>query len=215
MADLPIPFSAPMVRALLREVRKPGTGKTQTRRLINPQPFADGYFEGKVDCTSVPAQASNLSPFFRFGAAAVGGGAVRTETWEPRYHVGDRLYVREAIEKWESSGVAYVRFLADDRATFHHWPEAWRRRFAPPMHMPKKFSRLTLVVTEVRVEPLQEITWQDAKAEGIEGGYHQSEFATLWDSLNADRAPWASNPWVAAYSFTVHHGNIDSVGAAA
>jgi hypothetical protein len=215
MADLPIPFSAPMVRALLREVRNPGTGKTQTRRLINPQPFGDGYYDGEIDCTHVPAQASNLSAFFRFGATAVGGGAVRTETWEPRYVAGDRLYVREAIERWESSGVAYVRFLADDRATFHHWPEAWRRRFAPPMHMPKKFSRLTLIVTEVRVERLQAITWQDAKAEGIEGGYHQSEFAMLWDSINADRAPWASNPWVAAYSFTVHPGNIDSVGAAA
>ncbi|NKW10244.1 hypothetical protein HGG76_14970 [Ochrobactrum tritici] len=77
MADLPILFSAPMVRAILREIENPGTGKTQTRRIIKPQPTASG-------------------------TVTLGDRVIEAAEWQIRegkflrINEGDRLYVREA-----------------------------------------------------------------------------------------------------------------------
>jgi len=237
MADLPIIFSAPMVRAILREIEQPGTGKTQTRRVINPQPFADGYYDGEVDCTPVPAQASNLAAFFRFGARAVGGDAVRTETWEPRYAIGDRLYVREHWRAWSQydhksprdipAGVD-VQYVADDPLS------PWDSRFRQAMHMPRWASRLMLIVTDVRVQQLLDISEEDARAEGFAdgplgdpipetdigggwtlsspGGYASAagHFQVYWSKLHPDWDGFSSL-WVAAYTFRPILGNIDQV----
>ena len=95
-------------------------------------------------------------------------------------------------------------------------PPRWR----PSIHMPRSASRLTLTVTEVRVQRLQDISEEDARAEGIEGeflpwpqGYwtYRPYFAELWNSLHGPDA-WDANPWVVALSFTVQHGNIDQIG---
>jgi hypothetical protein len=75
--------------------------------------------------------------------------------------------------------------------------------------MPRWASRITLEITDVRVQRLQEISEEDAEAEGV---YSWSEmgpldicarplFASLWDSLNGKRAPWASNPFIWALTF--------------
>lgn len=105
----------------------------------------------------------------------------------------------------------------------------------PSIHMPREFSRLTLAVTEVRVQRLQDITEADAWAEGCKPGelndrgepFPAEEFdphgsrgwdcardwyADLWEKLHGEGA-WDANPWVAAYSFTVQLGNIDQVAA--
>lgn len=168
MTARPILFSAPMILALL------AGRKTQTRRLVNPQPFADGYYEGEVDCTFVPAPASNLQAYARFGAAAVGGGAIRTETFTPRIQPGDTLWVREA---WRA-GKGYDAYPPREMS---RWPVHYEAdgqpdadddmgmngRLRASMHMPRWASRLTLPVSEVRVERLQDITDADAIAEGI------------------------------------------------
>lgn len=203
MTDRPILFSGPMIRALL-EGRK-----TQTRRILKPQPPADMGLVG-VYAPALTAVFGYVTPDADFKVPL-------------RYMPGDRLWVREAwkpIPKSRPGGyfVPGSPFYGLD--TFYRadgncplWANGpWK----PSIFMPRSASRLTLIVTDVRVQRLQEITWQDAKAEGVSGGYHQSEFASLWDGLNASRGfGWDANPWVVALTFNVIRQNIDAMGEAA
>jgi hypothetical protein len=230
MADKPIPFTGPMVRAIL-EGRK-----TLTRRLLEPQPFEDGYFEGNVECTFVPSPASNQDAYVRCSVAAVGGGAFRTETCGLRYAVGDRLWVREA---WRSEARfdplpprdvprgALVSFEADYSSEPN---DGCRGRYRHGRFMPRWASRITLTVTSVRVERLQDISEEDAKAEGMVQNYNPDDeshgawtggvdflygwnatgaFRRTWELINGPAA-WEANQWVAAYSFVADHRNIDA-----
>ncbi len=101
--------------------------------------------------------------------------------------------------------------------------------------MPRWASRLTLTVTDVRVERLQDISESDAIAEGadiaeghrsqitggpmikIGAGTYMSPIAwyhRLWNEING-AGSWEANPWIVAYTFTVHHGNIDQIAQVA
>ena len=104
-----------------------------------------------------------------------------------------------------------VDYAADDidRAGMRQW--GWELR--PSIFMPRWASRITLEITEVRVQRVQEIGDEDAQAEGCAMGYdgpysfHQGfnfrgGFMALWDSINAKRGfGWDANPWVWAISF--------------
>jgi hypothetical protein len=127
----------------------------------------------------------------------------------PYGDVGDRLWVRET---WaEVNGGAFYK--ADEP-----WPEAYgpEPKWKPSIHMPRWASRITLEVTDVRVERVQFISEPDAKAEGccrfggrgapqtvgMEGGTARDMFRKLWDSINAARGfGWATNPWVWCLTF--------------
>jgi hypothetical protein len=199
MADRPILFSAPMVRALLA-----GT-KTQTRRVVKPQP-----------------DIVRLEPI----TAEITSGFVAKKTPEDERHgrlgkiircphglPGDRLWVREA---W-SGDKHRVDYRADGESRHDRMVGGWR----PSIHMPRWASRITLEVTGVRVERLQDISEADAKAEGVKPRevrqfwlygasaekraqpYRQAAvdpYRELWESING-AGSWNANPWVWVVEF--------------
>jgi len=214
MTDRPIIFSAPMVRALL------DGRKTQTRRVL-------GKTGGDVNIFSPKVKWSDsyvLDP--------------GNKDWRAKYTPyasGDRLYVREAHAMVPSTayrmseGVTQAVNPKDrDRACIYR--EGWDRstgglRWRPSIHMPRWASRLTLIITDVRVQRLQAISEADAIAEGIKPhgdfftGYGKAadqwmgpldSFASLWISLHGYEG-WDENPWVVALTFDVVRQNIDQM----
>lgn len=216
MADRPIIFSGPMVQALL------AGRKSQTRRVLNPQPFPVGgpFYR--------PFEKTDPCLWYSISAA----GTVANIQKVP-YTTGDRLYVREAFSydslDEDRDGKRPIWFWADGNPDWGNWT-----RPKPSIHMPRWASRLTLTVTEVRVQRLQEISETDAWAEGCKAGtiddngdpfpaeepHHKGGwvgwdnardwYADLWESLHGPDA-WDENPWVVAITFTTERRNIDAI----
>lgn len=226
MNDLPVIFSAPMVRALL------DGRKTMTRRLAWGKPMPGLYESSGGPLTPIP----------------------RPSPWQ-KVKPGDRLWVRENFSPCNGSDDrnpkikdASYAVLADGAQVFRdgrqvagldeYAPGAldnivWR----PSIHMPRWASRLTLTVTATKIERLQEMSAPDAIAEGIEmesadppfyyvpGIWPHSitavgieepgriphavrSFAKLWTHLHGAES-WDANPEVVALTFTVAKQNID------
>jgi hypothetical protein len=206
--ERPIIFSAEMVRAILNG------RKTQTRRVVKPQPMwiaSSGRW-----CWPIPKGAR------RPGCSETCVTASRE--WHeylppgccPYGDPGDRLWVREAWalkdcgsrvsvapEAWpEGFPVHRLLYVATDPAP-HSSGYWWNKR--SPIHMPRWASRITLEVTGVCVERLQEITDADAEAEGVEpltgyGEAHLAGFVDLWEEIHGPGA-WERNDWVWVISF--------------
>lgn len=245
MADLPIPFSPPMVRSLLREIEQSGTGKTQTRR-TNGVPVIE---RTPVETWHIHVPAGGVF------APTVDSAARLAAEFLP-IQPGDRLWCREGhfqFGHWEvadgkrtKGGRETWQFVSDTdevlldppsefrRGRHHHDPgtPAWHKRLGRFMF--RKHSRLTLYVTDVRVERLQDISEEDARAEGAYVGKASGRvaddhmtmavagiwfstarawYADLWDRINGPGA-WDANPWVAAYTFVPVLGNITTLPAA-
>ncbi len=185
----PILFSALMVREILA-----GT-KTQTRRIVKP---------GNLGPGGLPVR----QPTPDWNAAHYGGGmwsdGLDFAAFCPYGQPGDRLWVRET---WAPGG----RYAATDSR-----PGAVPR-WRPSIHMPRAASRITLEITGVRVERLQDISEADALAEGI-GRYDNGTFGLdapaacmgpsaavaymrLWDHINGPGS-WDANPWVWVVEFS-------------
>ncbi len=166
--ERPIIFGSEMVKAIL-EGRK-----TQTRRVVKPQPSAGVRF----------------SPFVP-GQVEDGHGA---EMRCP--YAVDRLWVRETWGYWGSIQTPeWVIYREDgDKAGM---------RWMSPIFMPRWASRITLEVVSVRVERLQEISDSDARAEGVLCDLNcRRPFVNLWDFINAERGyGWDANPWVWVIDF--------------
>lgn len=214
MTDRPILFSGPMIRALL-EGRK-----TQTRRVIKPQPRLTPHHEPvRVEKRGERGwvwMVHTDRPTYQFA----------TGDWKAPYAVGDRLWVREGFFGGHP-GCANITYRADQIHAMVAVP--WK----PSIFMPRAKSRLTLIVTDVRVQRLREISEADAVAEGCfkgkatgrvfenlasmhlggdEWASARNWYADLWDSLNAKRGyGWEQNPWVVALTFEVIKKNIDQI----
>jgi hypothetical protein len=209
MKERPILFSGPMVRAI-REGRK-----TQTRRVMKPQPAQDDVGDGLI-VFRYPA-TKPTEPHFRWVATRRPHEVCPYfETFCPYGVPGDRLWVKEA---WQHEDTC-----CDDHRCgqpthiYHKATEVAPDTFAswrPSIHMPRWASRIDLEVTGVRVERLQEISREDARAEGVEPRIpgqltaasldeYLYAFRDVWDSLNGKRGSgWDADPWVWVIEFRV------------
>ena len=201
----PIIYSASMVQALL------AGRKTQTRRVIKPQP--------KLVHAIYPDASIETELIFRRGDQRIHC---------PYGQSGDLLYVRESF--WDRTDRLSE---THDLNAIHYVADGWRppeetvhlRRKRPSIHMPRWASRLTLKLTDIRVERVQEISEADAMAEGctLPEGYEElaiaffkqpcrEVFIDLWDSINGKRGyGWDANPWVWVLEFEVIRANVDDV----
>ena len=199
----PIIFSTTMVQAIL-EGRK-----TQTRRVIKPQPLDEFKF-----CVNTGGVPTIMLPY----------SCIVSRIWR-----SDILYVRE---KWTTEcGMLTnaldgkkIHYCADckEDTTGLFLPCKWKKR--PSIHMKRENARIFLRVTDVRCERLRDISGEDAAEEGTplewsdelpKPSYHSlaynemcvkpamiKAFSELWDSLNAKRGyGWDVNPWVWVYEF--------------
>ena len=202
MKEIGIIFSTPMVQAI-RENRK-----SMTRRVIKPQPLWIGD-------PSIPFKTEDADL----------KGIIKCPYGQP----GDRLWVRETwgfLRSWDCEGecncsTAYKGDMGcyQYKATSEDLELKWK----PSIHMPKVAARILLEVVSVRVERVQDITEEDAKAEGVgdlfiedcayddkynnipwiqEEGLTIHQFARLWNSINEKRNyGWDNNPWVWVVEF--------------
>ncbi|WP_405048657.1 hypothetical protein [Rhizobium rhizogenes] len=237
MADRPILFSAPMVRALL------AGRKTQTRRLLKGiEELPNGKFHihgnggglvgvAEEDVSKHAPDYVRIQPEDRVWVK---------ETWRAHAWHGDCVEIAYAAQRgivgW-SQQHEQIKYPDGNRNAFKYYapkgPDFWR----PSIFMPRWASRITLVVTDVRVERLQDITNEDCIAEGVPVhpnenaprtgpaidafarmvgliSHYGAEYRRIWQEING-AGSWDENPWIIAYTFSVHLGNIDQIARAA
>lgn len=212
MKERPILFSGPMVLALL------AGRKTQTRRVVR----RDFQWLPHLD------KITRLEGIEPFAIMTNDGTGLPLMVPCPYGYPGDRLWVRETFDSppgsEDRSEVLYRADVTPEQDRQHaencrrspalFGPGKWR----PSIFMPRWASRITLEVTSVRVERLQDISDDDVRAEGVPEHHEfcndargcsteyacdllQDRFAALWDKINGKRANWSSNPWLWVVTF--------------
>lgn len=220
MTERPILFQGAMVRAIL------SGAKTQTRRMLSRQPPANTICLGPWhhpdprDHWYAWTRDDGPDPqdFFNGG---------KIDPWEPLAcpygQPGDRLWVRETLKPWTQDPELFA-YAADDtrvQGDGMNYPVKPGRPYVPSIHLARCWARILLEVTEVRVERLQSISEDDARAEGVETYYRENAewvarnealggpgaspaprdiYWQLWETING-RDSWDANPWVWAVSF--------------
>lgn len=202
----PILFSGSMVRALLRGE------KTQTRRAVKPQPA----YGCRYEMNGAGTHALHLSDVPGREFVPPTPRSVDHRLPCPYGEPGDRLWVREtfAPRYFDNGHPGYRADWTSAAADVCAEPK-WK----PSIFMPRLASRITLEVTNVRVQRLRDITPEDAQAEGCVciggrdvplftdtiGGDHldpRGAYQALWSKING-AASWAANPWVWAVTLKV------------
>jgi hypothetical protein len=186
MKARPILMSAPMIRALIA-----GT-KTQTRRTAKPQP----------ECAFIVAAPG--SPACPYGQP--GDLLYVKENWA--YRLDHDEYSRSQLYEM---GVRQAWYWADGPGRCCNTGcDGAAGRVRTARFMPRWASRLTLRITDVRVQRLQEISEADAIAEGVEPQGARMHYCVLWKAING-AGSWAENPFVWCISFECIHLNVDEV----
>lgn len=227
MKERPILFSGPMVRAIL------DGRKTQTRRVFGPE---------MIRIEPHPKCGFYYETFARRNGEVVstGQGPFRPNDWShycPYGEPGDRLWVRETWRtrrEWDRIAPSKLPVTEDSSFTPLTLREQYityvesdtqanklRGKLRPSIYMPRWASRITLEIVSIRVERLQDISEEDAEAEGIvsrrvmddpyphfflSGSEWQWDYAAsiiyanLWESINGPDS-WQANPWVWVVQF--------------
>lgn len=195
----PMLFSAPMVRVLL------DGSKTQTRRVVKTE-IALGR-----EALFAPRGKSMRAPTFLLPDSKEQAAAHC-----PYGQTGDRLWVREAFSEGihQMAGLNHWAYAADQFGTQQRLGDRWK----PSIHMPRAASRITLEITGVRVERLQDISVADALAEGVKThpDHHRKpresiyspvqDYRDLWESINGPDS-WDANHWVWVIEFNRVEGD--------
>ncbi|MBI6794663.1 hypothetical protein [Pseudomonas syringae] len=218
--ELPILFSAPMVRAVL------SGQKTVTRRVVKVQPFDLSWSRRDHRFEYLAGRAVNgdeIDGFYAYSTRSGGEWSAKCPYGQP----GDRLWVREAwqadaqvnaIAPRELSHGEPIQYPADGASRQTGCSMITPGKTRPSIHMPRWASRILLEITDVRVERLQDISEDQAKAEGVRLYTDHAElgewwhvdgietysadprksFELLWTSVGGD---WNANPWVWVVEF--------------
>jgi len=204
--ERPMLFSGPMVRAIL------GGHKTQTRRIVKPQP-SDTFLPqiGEYQRTLTDRKDGEQFPdsVVRFGASD------ENEDYPCPYgQPGDRLWVRETFRQIFLTP-AIFQYRADNGIDADH---PLSPKWKPSIFCTRAASRITLEITAVRIERLNEISEADARAEGCPldhlgnhydpppkevdswQGYGRYSYSLLWSKINGPGS-WDANPWVWVIEF--------------
>lgn len=221
MKERPIIFNDAMVRAIL-EGRK-----TQTRRIVKPQPVVPAGASIKLYDETALHMTGRRSwqverPASYDGQGVIGhrdGSGKQVNLGRMPFCAGDRLWVRECWSEMFTDGVGEHLVYRADGEQDKQWLSYGR--WKPSIHMPRWASRITLEITAVRVERLQDISEEDAKAEGVQMECDEEgrrcwvdymwpgtritlsaadSFASLWQSIYGVES-WQSNPWVWVVEF--------------
>lgn len=193
--EKPIIFSTEMVQAIL------DGRKTETRRVINPQPeekMKEDWpdFDGEI--YQLDLKTPDGQKLFGFCTAPKMKEGELFGSMKSRYgNPGDLLYVRETFGRVKEEIIFKTSVRAQD-------VDRWK----PSIHMKKIHSRIWLRVKEVSVERVQDINYEGIVREGISFQKHAVfaavEFENLWNSINESRGyGWKNNPWVWCISFEV------------
>ncbi|EMH4096143.1 hypothetical protein RG660_004179 [Serratia marcescens] len=218
MKERPVIFNSEMVRAIL------DGRKTQTRRVMKVQPSehfhpmnmsleldysARWYTPGVVDKDGYLKPAKNQI----FGVAGEDEGYAC-----PFGAVGERLWVRETFMDLTGTGIEATTgkfegfaYRADTPAGSYgdEVRKEYGLKWTPSLHMPRKACRILLEITAVRVERLNDISEEDARAEGVAPSQHiitppealyRVGFLNLWQSIYGEES-WSANPWVWVIEF--------------
>lgn len=192
-------FNGEMVRAIL------DGQKTQTRRVMKPQPDpcpaprGGHWWPSNVFKTMLHVEEEMQNG--KGGWGGLIGDAC------PFGDVGDRIWVRET---WAEAGASApdlklyrANYPAHVPTHYENVPPVEDVRWTPSIHMPRWASRILLEITDVRVEQLNDISEEDARSEGISGSSARDvkeAFAALWRSIYGSDS-WRVNPWVWVIEF--------------
>lgn len=219
--ERPVLVCGAMVRAVLADL------KTQTRRVVMPQPDAERWLSPCDVYAPSVEKNGQLEPgpdVFGFYSEDEGWicpyGApgdrlwVRENCWIAKKNFGDRTLNNCTDNDGDGRVVGYSASMSGDSV---RCAQDYGVTQSPSIHMPRWASRITLEIVNVRVERVQDISEEDAIAEGVDRyceGWKSytvrdgrvttavASYRTLWDSLNAKRGfGWDKNPWVWVVEF--------------
>lgn len=215
MSDRPIIMSGESVRAIMAGI------KTQFRQVMPKKSF--GWWNAcglEVGDDGYPMVEDDYCIECRLPSPhEVGDTLWVRETWRPwswredhpihiQYKADSAIGVCDVDDEDWYERIAVEATKACAKAGLPHdgegyrWPDGkcplpWRS----PLFLPRAGSRLSLLVTEVRAQRVQDISDKDARAEGMESCTPYDQYRVLWDRINGKKHPYSSNPWVWAYTF--------------
>lgn len=223
MAEHPMLFSTEMVKALL------AGRKTQTRRLITERNSSSSAILKELDFSTARKDLflKNHGTNIEYLKVSRPEDGTRHRVC-PKYQPGDLLWVREVFRYIDFAGDenGYVYRASENGMDWEQNDENWK--WKPSLHMPKVAARIWLEIQDVRVERVQDISEEDAVAEGVEPYTYsgrisftaykdylertpqslddilnaKESYQSLWESLHGIES-WRSNPWIWVYNLSI------------